>query len=109
MLLSFYPLAFILLVSFTCLSAQAYGVSNKTVAKVHVNGSSGFYFKTHEPMKNPSNCANDSWYRIDMSLTYAREMLSILMMARASNKKVSLNLDGCSNGYPKATWINTHD
>lgn len=87
----------------------SYGVSNQQAKKVHVNSGTGIYFQTEAPVKNPHNCTSDSWYRIGSNAEFSKEMFSILLTARSSGKKISFNIDGCLSGYPKVTWINTHD
>lgn len=89
--------------------AHAYLLSSKTIKKLHVNTGSGIYFQTQETMQDPHNCGSADWYIVARNSNYEKEVYSLLLAARTSGALVSINIDGCEAGYPKVTYVNTHD
>ena len=83
----------------------AYTVSNRTINLIHVNFSSGIYFSTTEAMVSPDNCSGSVWYKLADDI-HSKEALSLLLAAKVSKQKINFSLNGCSGGYPQATWIN---
>lgn len=84
-------------------------VGGKTISKVHVNVSSGIYFVTNERMLDPEGCGSDGYYKLMKGSDYEKEAYSMLLSARIAVSKVSFYISGCESGYPKVTYINTHD
>ena len=87
-------------------------ISEKTIARTHVNTDSGFYFRTVETAENPDGCSDSYWYHVNMSGVYAKELFAVILGAQMSKKKVQFYVSGCSkggaSGYPVVTWANTY-
>ncbi len=98
--------AFVFAVGFS--PAHAYTVSNRTIESIHVNSTSGIYFKTSEAMVNPETCTQDAWYHVARNSSYEKEIYAMLLAAQTSGTKIRFYLDGCENDiYPRVTWVRT--
>jgi len=84
-------------------------LSAKKIKKLHVNADSGIYFQTYAAMQDPDGCGSISWYHVARNSIYEKEIYSLLLAARTSGAEVTFYIDGCDGGYPRVTYINTHD
>ncbi len=47
-------------------------------------------------------------YHVARGANYEKETLSILSSAQATEKAVKFNIDGCQDGHPKMSWVDTY-
>lgn len=103
---------FLILVSLSVLCTIVFAgssVSGHVVETVHIHVSTGIHFRTNQPVNNPDGCASASWYKVATGGPYEKEVLSLLLTAKASGDKVSFYIDGCAGSYPKVVYLNIHD
>lgn len=100
--------ASILIILFALSSSSAFAF--KWGAKTKITGyfvySGGGAFINVESKENPDNCTNGSTYlALDSSAPGFNALYSTIIAAYASNQTVTLNYDGCFNGYPKVNSV----
>ena len=96
------------ILTFFTTSSFSDNVNSKTIKSIHVNLSSGYYFKTEETMVDPESCGSTAWYKLSGD-TYNKEAYSLMLAAQMSGKKVNFYIDGCSGSYPVVRWINVYN
>ena len=55
--------------------------------------------------QNPDNCPTTNWVVVDRADTSADTLVSYIMLAHTSSKKIQVYVKGCFNGYPKLAQI----
>lgn len=78
--------------------------SNSELNTIHFwEGHSDAFLLNQVTMVNPDGCTKpNTWYALVKSHPHYEEIYSLLLMAKAANKKVTFILSGCYSGaYPK--------
>ncbi len=74
--------------------------------------SSGYVFLTLDPYTghvNPDECVRATPLRVEPGQANAKALYKMLLTAKASGKKVSAYVGGCSQSYPKVLHMRMRD
>ncbi len=88
-----------------CSPAFAFFWGNQTtITGYYVYAHGGAYIKTPSN-QNPDSCQYSAYLALDTSALFFKELYATIIAAHASGSTVTLNYDGCLNGYPKIVSV----